>query len=82
MGTKTTTEIRLSDVLKFAASNGYRVVGCQMNYDRVKIMDVAEVQDVSNDYEAMIVTCNVVGCGVDYRRTVSRNGVYEFLLVS
>lgn len=79
-----TTKIYLRTVIEFADENGYRIVGNHLQHDRCTLIDRDEIEEsiLGTHRPNLLVRCNVVGCGTDFRRTKSLDGHYEFLLVS
>lgn len=76
-----TTEVYLRTVIEFADENGYRIIGGCLQCDKNCNFDRDEIEEWLHAPD-LRVRCKLVGCGIDFRRSVTLNGNYEFLLVS
>ena len=79
-----TAKVLLRTIVEFADENGYRIVGNHLQHDHVVLIcrDEIEEQILGTHRPNLLVRCNVVGCGIDFRRSISLDSHYEFLLIS
>ncbi len=73
---KKTMEVSLQEIADFASENGYRINMQGPGPDRHSVDCLLE------DQPDFICRCKIVGCGIDFRHTISLDGVYEFDLIS